>query len=573
MSRLRCAIYTRKSHEEGLDQAFNSLEAQRQAGLDYIQSQKHEGWQAVKEAYDDGGFSGGTMKRPALERLLQDIDRGRIDVVVVYKVDRLSRSLHDFARMMQRFDDKKVSFVSVTQQFNTTNSMGRLTLNMLLSFAQFEREVTSERIRDKIAATQKQGYWVCGQPPLGYRRQQGDEPRGLYVVSEEADLARMIFQLFIETGSHVEVAGRMNALGYTTRRWTSRSGRQHGGKPFTQKYVYRLLTNPVYFGKIVRKHADRTEIFKGRHQALIDKSTWNRVQDMIQAHDRDHRFRWTHSHLLKGKLRTADGAAMSPTSTHRPAPAPGGRSDGKKRKRLVRYYVSQQAIKHGFASCSIKSINAEHLDDLVRAAVLDYLDHPNLATQPRIRRDHWLREVIAQVEIAPNRLSIGLDPKGTQRLDEMVFSEVAEPEARPSCVYSPEVRQVGERISLEVGIQIKQLDGRRIILSPEGTDLVVPAVPEPKAHIVQALAQAYRWYEELGVGEGDVPTIAQRENLTDSYIYRRLRLTLLGPPVLAAALEGSLPPRVTLDDLLRAARQLDWGKQIAELGLPARTLR
>ena len=196
MKTVRCAIYTRKSNEEGLDQAFNSLDAQREAGLDYIKSQKHEGWTAVEVAYDDGGFSGGTMKRPGLERLLDDIDKGRVDVVVVYKVDRLSRSLSDFARMMQLFDDKQVSFVSVTQQFNTSTSMGRLTMNMLLSFAQFEREVASERIRDKIAATKKQGYWVCGQPPLGYRVQREDEPRGLYIVTDDAE--RFVLRLDVD---------------------------------------------------------------------------------------------------------------------------------------------------------------------------------------------------------------------------------------------------------------------------------------------------------------------------------------------------------------------------------------
>ncbi|MEM6260819.1 MAG: recombinase family protein, partial [Planctomycetota bacterium] len=484
-------------------------------------------------------------------------------------VDRLSRSLHDFARMMQRFDEKKVSFVSVTQQFNTTNSMGRLTLNMLLSFAQFEREVTSEHIRDKVAATQKQGYWVCGQPPLGYRRQQGDEPRGLYVVDEEADLVRMIFQLFIEKGSHVEVAEKMNALGHTTRRWTSSNGRKHGGKPFTQKYIYRLLTNPIYLGKIARKHADRTEIFKGRHQALVDKSTWNRVQDMIQAHDRDHRFRWTHSHLLKGKLRTADGAAMSPTSTHRPAPAPGGRANGKKRKRLVRYYVSQQAIKHGFASCPIKSINAKRLDDLVRAVVLDHLDNSRLSSQPSINRDHWIREVVTRIELSPERLRIEMSSEGCRHVAEQEFEEIANAEPRPTCAYKPDIRRRDDRIALDLGVQIKRFDGRRIILAPDGSDLVIPSQPVPKPHIVQAIGQAYAWCDELKTSTITAKELAKRESITAPYVHKMLRLTLLGPTVLEASLSGSLSPRVSLDDLLRAAQHLDWVSQARQLGLPA----
>ena len=247
----RCAIYTRKSHEEGLDQAFNSLDAQREAGLDYIRSQKHEGWEARDERYD-GGCSGGNMRRPALRRLLEDIERGGIEVVVVYKVDRLSRSLHDFAQMMRLFDERKVSFVSVTQQFNTTTSMGRLTLNMLLSFAQFEREVTGERIRDKLAATKKKGMWVGGQPPLGYRL----EERQLVVIPEEAQLVRRIFRGRLAHPSLVELAQQLDEEGFTTKRWRSRGGNWHGGRRLTPKYLYRILTHPLYIGKIV--HKERT---------------------------------------------------------------------------------------------------------------------------------------------------------------------------------------------------------------------------------------------------------------------------------------------------------------------------
>src|SRR5262245_31517338 len=235
---VRCAIYTRKSSAEGLAQAFNSLEAQREAGVDYVKSQKHEGWEVVRARYDDGGFSGATMQRPALERLLADIESGDIDVVVVYKVDRLSRSLGDFAQMMQRFDRHGVSFVSVTQQFNTTNSMGRLTLNMLLSFAQFERDIAGERIRDKLAATRKKGMWVSGQPPLGYRLQKEGEERKLYVVPEEAVLVRKIFSGYLETPSLIDLAERLNAAGHTTKGFRSKTGRSHGDRRLTNKYLY-----------------------------------------------------------------------------------------------------------------------------------------------------------------------------------------------------------------------------------------------------------------------------------------------------------------------------------------------
>ncbi|MEM8736941.1 MAG: recombinase family protein [Planctomycetota bacterium] len=308
---IRCAIYTRKSHEEGLDQAFNSLDAQREAGLDYIRSQKHEGWQAIETAYDDGGFTGGNMERPCLKRLLTGIEYGLVDVVVVYKVDRLSRSLGDFASMMKAFEQHNVSFVSVTQQFNTTTSMGRLTLNMLLSFAQFEREVTGERIRDKIAATKKKGLWVGGQPPLGYRL----EDRQLRIVPAEAELIENVFRGFLQAeGSLLALADRLNREGHTTKRWISTRGKTHGGKPLTPKYLHRVLTNPLYIGRIV--HKDKN--WKGRHEPIVPLKLWDEVQGAIDHIRRQTQHRWDQPHLLKGKLRTHEGFAMSPSSVHRP---------------------------------------------------------------------------------------------------------------------------------------------------------------------------------------------------------------------------------------------------------------
>jgi site-specific DNA recombinase len=266
---LRCAIYTRKSSEEGLDMAFNSLDAQREAGLDYIKSQRSHGWVAIDALYDDGGFSGGNTERPGLKRLLADIRAQRVDIVVVYKVDRLSRSLTDFARLMQLFDDHRVSFVSVTQQFNTTTSMGRLTLNMLLSFAQFEREVAGERIRDKIAATFRRGVFVTGQPPLGYRRPREGEPgfveRKLLIVPEEAELVRSVYTGYLELRSLVALAARLNAAGHRTKLWTSSRGVPRGGKPFSASLVHRILTNPIYIGKIAH-----TRRVSQPHLALAD---------------------------------------------------------------------------------------------------------------------------------------------------------------------------------------------------------------------------------------------------------------------------------------------------------------
>ena len=268
--KLRCAIYTRKSSEDGLEQDFNSLDAQREACEAYITSQKQEGWRLLPELYDDGGFSGATMERPALKRLLADVGQGRIDVVVVYKVDRLTRSLSDFARIVDIFDGKGASFVSVTQAFNTTTSMGRLTLNVLLSFAQFEREVTGERIRDKIAASKKKGMWMGGNPPLGY----DCENRKLIVNDAEADTVRHIFRRYLATGSVRLLKNQLDTEGITSKVRTASDGSIFGGKPLARGALYLLLQNRIYRGEIV--HKDRS--YPGQHDPIVDQELWDAVQ-------------------------------------------------------------------------------------------------------------------------------------------------------------------------------------------------------------------------------------------------------------------------------------------------------
>src|SRR6202163_202345 len=268
---VRCAVYTRKSSEEGLEQSFNSLEAQREACMAYIDSQKHEGWVAANERYDDGGFSGGTMDRPALKQLLDHIAAGKIATVIVYKVDRLTRSLADFAKIIEVFDSHNVSFVSVTQQFNTTTSMGRLTLNVLLSFAQFERELTGERIRDKIAASKKKGMWTGGMAPLAYQVRD----RGLVVVDNEAETVRYIFRRYAELGSIRLLKEELDGQDLASKSWTSASGRHWGGKPFARAALYLMLQNRVYRGEIV--HKERS--YPGEHTPIIDQELW----DMVQA--------------------------------------------------------------------------------------------------------------------------------------------------------------------------------------------------------------------------------------------------------------------------------------------------
>src|ERR1700736_3696962 len=277
----RCAIYTRKSSEEGLEQAFNSLDAQREACTAFILSQKHEGWTVLPPLYDDGGFSGGTMVRPALKRLITDIEAGQIDVVVVYKVDRLTRALSDFAKLVEVFDRRGVSFVSITQQFNTTTSMGRLTLNVLLSFAQFEREVTGERIRDKIAASKKKVMWMGGNVPLGYDASE----RTLIVNPAEAETVLRLFALYRELGCVRRVKDEADRLGLRTKRSTTASGIERGGKSFSRGHIYQLLSNPIYIGEIAHKG----QLYPGQHPALIDTETWTAVRDQLATNARDHR--------------------------------------------------------------------------------------------------------------------------------------------------------------------------------------------------------------------------------------------------------------------------------------------
>jgi len=342
----RCVVYTRKSSEEGLEQEFNSLDAQREAGEAYIHSQKHEGWILLPNRYDDGGISGGTMERPGLQQLLADVKANRVDVVVVYKVDRLSRSLGDFAQIIDLFDKHDVSFVSVTQQFNTTSSMGRLTLNILLSFAQFEREVTGERIRDKIALSKKKGMWMGGYVPLGY----DVASRKLIPNDLEADLVRRIFNRFIRLGSTTLLCKELNDQGFRTKSRRGRDGRMNGGYPFNKTTIYKILNNRIYLGEI--RHKDKW--YPGEHQAIIDQDLWDKAH-AVMAQDRSQRAADSRRQTpapLKGLLYGPDGKAMTPTHTRR----------GDK---IYRYYVTHTANKRGYEECPVRMVRAADIEGIV----------------------------------------------------------------------------------------------------------------------------------------------------------------------------------------------------------------
>ena len=347
--KIRCAVYTRKSHEEGLEQEFNSLDAQREAAEAYITAQRHEGWMIYPDRYDDGGFTGGNIERPALKRLIADIEGGKIDVVVVYKIDRLTRSLTDFSKLIEVFEKHQVSFVSVTQQFNTTTSMGRLVLNVLLSFAQFEREVTGERIRDKLAASKKKGMWMGGCPPLGY----DTENRKLVINPEQAEIIRFIFARFLATRSVTAVALETRERDYRTRTHTSRRGRTREGHLFNKAIIYRIIVNPVYIGVITHKG----EWHQGQHAPIISREVWDQVQAILKdspSMRRGESRRKKMAAPLRNLLRCGGGCGSGMTMS---ATTRNGRE--------YRYYVPTNYFKKGCLDCPVRSISAGELEEAV----------------------------------------------------------------------------------------------------------------------------------------------------------------------------------------------------------------
>jgi site-specific DNA recombinase len=364
---IRCAIYTRKSTDDGLEQEFNSLDAQREAGEAYVKSQASEGWMCLPDRYDDGGFTGGNMDRPALRRLLAAIEAGKIDCVVVYKVDRLSRSLLDFARLVEVFDKHRVSFVAVTQQFNTATSMGRLVLNVLLSFAQFEREIIGERIRDKIAATRRKGKWSGGYPVLGYDVDRSNVSPRLIVNAREATRVRDIYQLYLSLGSLLPVVDELARRGWCNKEWSTKKGGAKGGRPFDKGTLYALLTNPLYIGKI--KH--KTDIYKGEHEPIVKPEVFEKVQSTLQRNCRSGgvAVRNRHGALLKGLLFCAGcKRAMVHSFTSR----------GEKR---YRYYTCTRAIHSGRKACPSGSLPAAEIERVVVEHVRGIADDTGLRAE------------------------------------------------------------------------------------------------------------------------------------------------------------------------------------------------
>jgi len=408
--RMRCAVYTRKSTDEGLDQEYNSIDAQRDAGHAYIASQRAEGWIPVGDDYDDPAFSGGNMERPALRRLMADIEAGKIDVVVIYKIDRLTRSLADFSKMVEVFERHGVSFVSVTQQFNTTTSMGRLMLNILLSFAQFEREVTGERIRDKIAASKRKGMWMGGIPPIGY----DVENRRLVPNEREAKIVRHIFQRFVEIGSSTKLVKELKLDGVTSKAWTTQDGKVREGRPIDKSLIYKVLGNRTYLGEL--RHKEKW--YQAEHPAIVDGELWGHVQAILSTNGRVRgaATRAQVPFLLKGIVFGSDGRAMSPWHT------------SKKNGRRYRYYVPQRDAKEHAGASGLSRLPAAELESAVLDQLRAILRSPRLLGEVlplAIKLDPTLDE--AKVTVAMTRFDAIWDqlfPAEQARIVRLVVEKV-----------------------------------------------------------------------------------------------------------------------------------------------------
>ncbi len=541
--KIRCAIYTRKSSEEGLDQAFNSLDAQREACQAYIQSQAGEGWRALPEIYDDGGYSGGTLERPALTRLLAAIAVSKIDIVVVYKIDRLTRSLMDFAKIVEQLDAGHASFVSVTQAFNTTTSMGRLTLNVLLSFAQFEREQTGERIRDKIAASKQKGMWMGGLPPLGYDLPTDPTTRALVVNEAEAETVRLICRRYLELRSVAALERWLDARGVRSKAYVSRRGRPMGGARFSRGALFHLLQNRLYLGEI--SHRDLH--YPGRHQPIIDRSLFDAAQAMLADHRivRSERPTRSDSAPLRGLLFDTDGDPMSPSFGV-------GR-----RGKVYRYYVSaplQQGRAIAGDGDAVRRVPGEALDDLVLDRLRRVLRLPKLA-------DEWTaaRKALRRTEVHPTSLHLVLERAslGFPSVDPQHDLETLRRRLNPG-----EEAQLGQndpsaiRIVLPIRAQFR--GGRTWLTTPDGRS----ALDRRRVDVV--LVNGLRAARTL-VRQHDLTGPAAKAP-SGNYDRKLCRMGFLAPDIQAAILVGRQPAGLTLDRLVNQPIPASWSMQREELG-------
>ncbi len=558
ITRIRCAIYTRKSSEEGLEQSFNSLDAQREACEAYIVSQRHEGWQLIPTHYDDGGFSGGNMERPALKCLLADIAAKRVDTVVVYKVDRLTRSLADFAKIVEQFDKQGISFVSVTQQFNTTTSMGRLTLNVLLSFAQFEREVTGERIRDKIAASKRKGMWMGGVVPLGYDL----EERHLVLNPAEAKQVEEIYRLYLKLGCVTKLQENLEQRGIHSKRRVSRTGRASGGASYSRGALYLILHNRIYRGEITHKGAS----YPGQHPAIVEQKVWDQVQLKFQSNLQGARKRprATEQSLLMGLLYDEPGNRFTP-------------SHATKKGRHYRYYTSQAVIKNpGSRHQGPVRIPASEVEELVMSQLtlllrspqrmLDILVGPdalpaeihavtgtvrewNTATTDKIQS--LLRSAVQRIVVHNDRIEIQVNRSA---LRQTVLGMADDPPLPSNSADHP--------VAIEAAAQLKRCGGEvRLVLPPDSPG----SKPSPISSLIRAISRAHDWLDRILRGEAvNQRSIAHETGLDERYISRIIPLAFLAPDLTEAILDGKQAAHLSLDSYLGNIPD-DWNRQRAQL--------
>lgn len=551
MKKIRCAIYTRKSSEEGLEQEFNSLDAQREACAAYITSQKHEGWIQLPAHYDDGGISGGTMDRPALQRLLDEIDRGAVDQILVYKIDRLTRSLADFSKIVDRLDRAATSFVSVTQSFNTATSMGRLTLNMLLSFAQFEREVTAERIRDKIAASKMKGLWMGGNVPLGYE----PDGRTLKVREPDAQIIRTIYELYSRHRNVRIVKGEIGELGLKTSIRTLSSGQQKGGTQFSFGHIYHILTNPIYAGRIRHKE----NIYLGQHPALIEPGVWDVLQEQLKAgavmsrsgKGRNSEGGKKHMSLLTGKVFDETGDRLTPSHTKTP------------KGRRLRYYVSHRLIRStGPKDPSGWRLPGPELEAMVAGLVVKHLGSPGVrsnivegastdelaAIEERLaeaagkdqeRQDEAGKTpltIIDRAEISPGNIKIALLPG---KIAEALNVEPARISEDILCINS-------EFQHRKRGVET------RLILANT-------AVPRDET-LFRNIALGHRYFSLILAGR-TFGEIAEGESVSKRRVQQLIELAFLAPDVIRDAFDGRQPTGLTSEWLVRHSFPPVWHEQ------------
>ena len=529
--KIRCAIYTRKSSEEGLEQDFNSLDAQREACEAYIKSQMHEGWTLITKEYNDGGYSGGTMNRPAFQELLMDIEEDKIDIVVVYKVDRLTRSLMDFSKIIDIFDKHGTSFVSITQQFNTTTSMGRLTLNILLSFAQFEREVTGERIRDKIAASKKKGMWMSGRPPIGYKK----EDKKLVVEENDVPKVRMIFDKYLELKSVPKLMEWLRKENIRTK----------SDKKFYKGQLYHMLSNKVYIGKIIHKD----NVYDGEHVGIIDDITFERVQKLLYENkvDKICGTKCSSNSLLSGLLFDDNGNRMSPTHSN-------------SHKRRYRYYVSQALKNYKKSQAgSVSKIPAGEIEKFLILTTKEFLQN-----KKQMQKVLSLYDVTKQIELI--KIAKAIEDYTNPKLIRSVVSKVIVSDKTVEVIFNAnaireilEILHQGDKITLippnkeiepititkQIKISQPSKSGNILILNAKEND-----TPDPNPYLVNALVKSYYYHRQIQSGR-TIEDLQNEENLKDSkYIRNILNLKYLSPELTEQILNGTQSEDLSLQKLI-----------------------